>query len=58
MSRRKVAALAVGVLLAIGIGIAAILVANSRFLIAGAGSVLIIIGLVGLMPLFEAALGD
>jgi len=56
MATRKVTLLAVGVLLAVGGGIGAILSGNQLFM--GVGTLLIIVGLVGLMPLFDAALGD
>lgn len=58
MADRRVVLLTVGVLLSIGIGVAAILSNTTNFVIAGTGAVLIIIGLVGLMPLFATALGD
>ncbi len=54
MVDRKVALLTAGVLLAVSSGIAAIIFGSD--LLMGAGTVLIIIGLVGLMPLFDAAL--
>jgi|GEM_PF-2162400 len=54
MSNRTTVLLAVGVLAAIGGGILSILLGNQLFM--GIGAVMIIVGLVGLMPLFNSAL--
>jgi hypothetical protein len=54
MVDRKVALLTIGVLVLVGSGITAIILGSD--LMMGAGTILIILGLVGLMPLFDAAL--